>query len=101
MVWYEILPIILGGGSVIYLIVDRLFNWRHDKAVAHGREIETSSQIADLYKQVDEIVQSKTSPLENKLDKALSELNDIKHHWCCYRENCDTRILFPQDETAQ
>lgn len=97
MDWLEIVTLILSGGGVSYLVVEKMFSRRHDKAAAKGREVETSSQVVDLYKEVDQIVQSKTAPLEDKLDKALTELHDIKTHYCCYREQCADRLIYPQN----
>ena len=98
MDWIGILTLVLSGGGVSYLIIEKLFSRRQDKADAHGKEVENSLQIAELYKEVDSIVMSKTKPLETKLDKALDELNDIRTHWCCYRAECKERILYKDGE---
>lgn len=93
----EIITLALSGGGVTYLVIEKLFSRRHDRAEAKGREVETSSQVVDLYNEVDKIVQSKTARLEDKLDKALTDLHEIKAHYCCYREQCKDRVLFPDN----
>lgn len=85
MNWYELLALFLGGGGVIYLIVEKVLNHRRDS-------IENASSIASLYKEIDGIVQSKTAPIEEKLDKALVELDGLKE-WRCYKKDCPKRAL--------
>lgn len=99
MDWTSLIALLLGGGGVTYLIIEKLFSLRHSRVEVQGKVVENSSQVADLYKQIDDIVMKKTLPLEEKLDKALMELLEIKSHWCCYKENCNDRILFPRDDS--
>ena len=96
-IWVDILAIFFGAGSIVYLIVEKLFMRRQDKADAQAKEIENASNAAHLYNEIDEIVKSKTAPIEAKLDKALSELDTIRRRWCCYRQECNDRILYDDD----
>ena len=96
--WIDLLALILGGGGVIYLIVEKLFMHRWDKADAKGKEVQNARDAAQLYKEIDDIVQSKTAPIEEKLDRALAELDTIRKRWCCYRQDCDDRQLYADDD---
>lgn len=97
--WIDILALVLGGGGVIYLIVEKIFMRRIDGADAKGREVQNARDAAALYNEIDEIVKSKTEPIEAKLDKALSELDTIRRRWCCYRQDCDDRMLYEEDDS--
>ncbi|MCQ2137898.1 MAG: hypothetical protein MJY60_04250 [Bacteroidales bacterium] len=100
MDWATIIPTILGGGSIIYLVVEHLLNRRKNAAENKGKDIENAHSVTDLYKEVDEIVERKTQPILDNQRKLLDEMNDIKTHWCCYREKCSDRILYkPEDDT--
>lgn len=96
--WLNVLALILGGGGVAYLIVEKLFMRRSDKADAAAKEVQNARDAAHLYSEIDEIVKSKTAPIEAKLDKALSELDTIRRRWCCYRQDCDDRILYDDSD---
>ena len=95
----DILALAFGGGSVIYLIVDKLFMRRIDGADAKGKEVQNARDAAALYNEIDTIVKSKTEPIEAKLDRALSELDTIRRRWCCYRHDCDDRMLYEDGDS--
>lgn len=78
------------SGGLLYFVVEKLLNWRKDKADVQTTVISNGNEIAELYKKIDEIVDAKTAPI-------IRELEDIKSHWCCYREACHERILYKQD----
>lgn len=85
-------------GGIIYLIVERFFPTRGEKAKAKTIEISNDNSIADLYNRIDEIVQKKitaeTRRICEELTEVKKELKEIKSHWCCYREECAERILY-------
>ena len=101
MEWVEIVSLVLGSGSVTYLLIDKLFSRRHDRAEAKSKEVETGSQILDLYKEIDVIVQEKLRPVMAKQDETLAELLEIKQHWCCYRQQCPERLLYKSDDDGK
>lgn len=98
MEWVDIALAIIGTGGIGYLIVEKLFARRQDKAVAKATEIQSASDAARLYNEIDEIVRSKTAPIEAKLDKALEEMETIKRRWCCYRQECTDRMLYQTEK---
>ncbi len=87
-------------GGVIYLIVEKMFSRRKEKAEAQTIEISNGNDVAELYNKIDEIVQKKitaeTKRICAELADVKNELKEIKSHWCCYRESCGERILFQQ-----
>lgn len=91
-------------GGVIYLIVEKMFSRRKEKAEAQTIEISNGNDVAELYNKIDEIVQKKitaeTKRICAELADVKNELKEIKSHWCCYRESCGERILFKQRSTA-
>lgn len=91
MAWYEILLTLAGGGGITYLIVEKLFTRRRDNADSKGAEIQNASEAAKLYKEIDDIVKSKTQPIEEKLDRALVEIGNLRT-WRCYRGDCHKRV---------
>lgn len=93
MNWYDIIVAVITSGILLF-VLERLFFRKRDKADTKGKDIENASSIASLYKEIDSIVQEKTQPIEDKLDKALAEMDDIKRHWCCYRSGCEERMLY-------
>lgn len=105
MNWNELIISVLGGGGILYLVVDKvldkIFSRRQDNANVKTTTISNGSDLAKLYKEVDEIVQSKTAPIEEKLDKALAELDTLKTHWCCYRKDCDRRVIYDPTRDAE
>lgn len=97
MYWTEVIISVITSGVLIFLL-ERLFFRRKDKAESSGKEIENAHSIAELYNEIDIIVQGKTRPLEERLDKLLEEMDDIRKHWCCYRRECDDRMLYQSDD---
>lgn len=88
---------IFTAGGVIYLIVDRLFDLRKNKAEVKSSEIHNGNDVADLYDKIDSIVERKTAPIKSELAEVRSELQDIKSRWCCYKHGCKDRILFKDE----
>lgn len=75
---------LLGGGSVVYLILDK-------KVESTKEKVEAAGDAIPLYNQIREIVKSEVEPLRQELDY-------LKTHYCCYREECDMRMLFKPKE---
>ena len=82
------------SGGVLYLLVEKLFARKKDKADAKTVEIQNSNDVADLYNKIDEIVERKTAPIKSELVEVKGQLEEIKSHWCCYREECNNRLLY-------
>ena len=100
MDWNSLLTIIttLGvSGGAIYLIIDKLFARRDDAAAAHSKEIANGNDVADLYNKIDEIVERKTRPIREKLDKTYEEMKNMEQRYCCYRNDCEMRIRSKYD----
>lgn len=97
-IFTEIVLPLLGTGSLIYLLVDKLLATRPEKANIHTQIISDSNEVADLYLKIDEIVESKTAPIKEELIRVTGELVMIKEHWCCYKEGCMERIIHPQQQ---
>lgn len=81
-------------GGVLYLIVEKLFAKKKDNAEAKTVEISNGNEVADLYNKIDEIVERKTAPIKSELIEVKGQLEEIKSHWCCYREDCTKRLLY-------
>lgn len=82
------------AGGVLYLIVERLFDRKKDNASTTAVEISNDNDIADLYNKIDEIIERKTAPIKRELVEVKGQLEEIKSTWCCYKEDCDSRILY-------
>lgn len=85
------------AGGLIYLVVEKLFARRQDKADADKQVISNGNEVADLYLKIDQIVESKTKPIQDKLDVALGRIDDLEENWCCWRKNCKDRIHSKKD----
>lgn len=85
-------------GGVLYLIVDKLFERRRNRAETNTVEISNGNEIADLYNKIDEIVERKTAPIKNELAEVKGRLEEIKSTWCCYKEGCKERVLYKKRE---
>lgn len=97
MSWETIVTLItalLTSGGILYLIVEKLFSRKKDKAEVKSAEIQNGNDVADLYNKIDEIVERKTAPIKSELGEVKGQLDEIKSHWCCYREECAQRILY-------
>lgn len=96
--WLSSLMQLCATGGIVYLIVEKLFSRPRDKADTQTIEIANDNNIADLYNKIDEIVQKKitaeTKRICDELTEVKQELKEIKSHWCCYREECEERILY-------
>lgn len=88
-------------GSVLYLIVEKLFERRRSKAETHTVEISNGNEVADLYNKIDEIVERKTAPIKSELSEVRGQMDEIKSMWCCYKENCNDRVLFRKRSRAE
>lgn len=86
-------------GGVVYLIVDKLFARKETKAKIKHQEVENKKEtieygvsMVSIYNEIDKIVESKTKPIQEKLDHALTRIDDLESNWCCFREDCEFRI---------
>lgn len=84
---WSLLTSILASGSVVYLIVERLFDRAKDKADAAKANAEAVGDAIPLYREIREIVKAEVEPLK-------AELEYLKQHYCCYREECEMRLQF-------
>ena len=72
--WLNVIALILGGGGVAYLIVEKLFMRRSDKADAAAKEVQNARDAAHLYSEIDEIVKSILNEQDWKdIAKAIGE----------------------------
>ena len=51
-------------GGVLYLIIEKIFSRKKDKAEAKSVEIANGNDVADLYNKIDEIVERKTARIK-------------------------------------
>lgn len=72
---------LLGGGSVVYMLLDK-------KVSSAKEKVETAEGAIPLYKEIRTIVKEEVEPLRE-------ELEYLKLHYCCYRDDCEMRILMP------
>ena len=91
-------------GSVGYLIVEHVLTKdkrREDvkkQKIANGKDvIGNGVSMLDLYKEMDSIVESKTKPLETKIDL----LNERLDKFGCFRRNCAERVRNEEDIRAK
>ncbi len=89
------------SGGVLYLIVEKLFERKKNKAETKTLEIANGNEVADLYNKIDEIVERKTAPIKGELSEVRGQLEEIKSTWCCYKENCSDRVLYRKRERVQ
>lgn len=103
MNWEAILALVTAvatSGGIVYLVVEKLFSRKKDKAEASSAEIHNGNDVADLYNKIDEIVERKTAPIKTELVEVRGQLDEIKSHWCCYKEECRDRILYKMKRLA-
>lgn len=88
MDWQTILTAIIGlfsAGGVVYLLVDK-------KVPSTTEKVENAEKAIPLYHDIREIVKEEVEPLKHELDY-------LKTHYCCYRDQCEMRILMkPQND---
>lgn len=84
-----------GAGGIIYLIVDKWLTRRESRASVKHQEVENKKETVEygitmvsIYNEIDKIVESKTRPIQDKLDHALVRIDDLEKNWCCFREDC-------------
>ena len=70
-------------GGVLYLIIEKIFSRKKDKAEAKSVEIANGNDVADLYNKIDEIVERKTAPIKTELVDVKGQLEEMKSTWCC------------------
>lgn len=101
----EIVAVALGSGSVLYLIIEKLFEVKTGKAKASTQaiEVENATSIVDLYKQIDTIVGEKTEKmekkqdrLEQKIDLLSGEVESLKT-FKCVKTGCPDRVKFDKN----
>lgn len=92
-------PVFTAGG-VIYLIVDRLFDLRKNKAEVKSSEIHNGNDVADLYDKIDSIVERKTAPIKSELAGVKYKLEEITSTWVCYDEECVKRTFKKKKHTC-
>lgn len=99
MEWLTIIGSLCTTGGIIYLIVQKMFDKRKDKADVKHKEVLSKKETVEygitmvsIYNEIDKIVESKTQPIQDKLDHALSRIDDLEENWCCFREKCKMRL---------
>lgn len=100
----SIVPPLLMTGGVIYLIVEKLFDRRREKAEVKRIEVEMQREAAEssvpmlaMYEEIRKIVAKETDPIQEKLDKALERIDTLEKNYCCFREGCEMRIRNEKD----
>lgn len=95
----QILLAVIGGifglfalEGVGYLIINKLVLSKKEKTEVKNDVIGNGTHLIDLYKEVDSIVESKTKPINEKLDKLSEKFTKV----ACFR-NCEMRIRNEED----
>lgn len=91
------ITVMCASGGIFYLIVDKMFTRKLDLAEVQNRKIANGNDVADLYNKIDEIVERKTRPIQDKLDATYDRMQEMEAHYCCYREDCEMRIRSKYD----
>lgn len=88
------LAMLLGGGSCLYLLLDKLVLSRKEvhevrEADAHAdrEQIGTGLEAIGFYKEIDALIKAQTDPLNAKIDELTAQVR----RWCCYR-TCEVRL---------
>nr|DAH69502.1 MAG TPA: Nitrosopumilus output domain 5 [Caudoviricetes sp.] len=103
----EIVKLVTGlftTGGLFYLLVDKFFGLGESRANIKRQEVENKKEtieygisMVSIYNEIDKIVESKTMPIQMKLDEALDRIDQLESKYCCYREDCPDRILRSAD----
>lgn len=102
----EVLGIVTGlltalctAGGVIYLCVQKWFDKDKDKEEVKHQQGENIKEAVEygvpmitIYNEIDKIVESKTRPIQEKLDAALTRIDILEDNYCCYRTECERRV---------
>ena len=96
----ELIRLITGlftTGGIFYLLVEKVCGVRESQAKVKHQEVENKKETVEygvsmvtIYNEIDKIVESKTRPIQTKLDKALDRINQLEKYYC-YKENCPDR----------
>lgn len=91
-------------GGIIYLVVEKLFSRKQDREDVKHQQVENKKEtieygitMVSIYNEIDKIVESKTAPIQDKLDQALTRIDNLEENWCCWREDCPQRIRSRKD----
>lgn len=88
---------LLATGGVGYLVIEHLLNKNRKKEELKQQKVATNKDILgngvsmlDLYKEMDVIVESKTKPLEEKIDQLNAKLDK----YGCFNSSCAVRVRY-------
>lgn len=105
--WPALLEIIIplfSGGGVIYLLIQGWLERKKNREEIKSHQVENVEKtvsygipMIEIYKEIDKIVDSKTSPILAELKTTREEMETLKNTYCCYREICDMRMRTKDD----
>lgn len=106
--WTSIITTLAVSGGIVYLIVERILNHKKYKEEVKHQQVENKKEaieyglpMVEIYNEIDKIVESKTRPIQDKLDKALGRIDNLETNWVCWRQNCDFRLRNKKDAESE
>ena len=96
----SILGIILGGGGVVYLVVERLFNRKKENAETGTINHQNNMSAVELYRQLDTYVEEKMDKYGKKTEERLNKMEsrvDTLERLKCFNTECRKREYFPPE----
>lgn len=106
--WTDIITSLAVTGGVLYLVVEHLLKNKQYKEEVKHQQVENKKEtieyglpMVEIYNEIDKIVESKTKPIQDKLDKALGRIDNLETNWVCWRQNCDFRLRNKMDAKSE
>lgn len=94
----SILGIILGGGGVVYLVIEKLFGRKKDNAETGGINQQNNMSAVEMYQKMDAYVEEKIDKYGKRTEERLSKMEsrvETLERLKCFNTECRKREYFP------
>lgn len=102
--WATVLVSALGGGGVLYLLIDRIFSRKRENAETGTINNQNNMSAVEMYRSLDTYVEDKiekygkkTEERMNKMEGRIETLERLK----CFNTECRKREYFPPEDGSE
>ena len=102
--WTTLIISLLGGGSVLYLIIDKLFGRKREKAETGTINHQNNMSAVEMYQSMDNYVEQKIEKYSRKTEERMTKMEgriETLERLKCFNTECRKREYFPPEDGSE
>ena len=102
--WGTVLVSALGGGGVIYLLIERLFGRKRDNAETGTINHQNNMSAVEMYRSLDTYVEDKMEKYNRKTEERINKMEgriEVLERLKCFNTECRKREYFPPEDGSE